>query len=414
MIRSVRRAFVLGVLLSACNSDSGTPSAPTPDVQPVTKEPNLPRVDDADIILAPSLAPQPAAFVWIGPSGKLELGVVGPNWDGRPPTTRHLVIMPSEIRTEVLQAALTSNDAIRGAAQAQLLGHDTTVAAIDSNRQSTAAIVRAAELDGVVPVVSLNPTTPAVSVARVLVRTGGMIAVKHDRAPQLLQFGAQLGAVHAATSWVEIHVDVDGLHVIQLPSGVRDEIAWKNGQVDRDMLRLAYAKIYTPRSGSIDPDLDVLFGPDVNSQMLVDIIVLLRGAGAKHLFVGERPPGAIADRVMQGGRRVATVGTLVMGTPAVQGDLDKAIVRRYMRRNTQKFQYCYEKKLLVDPRATGTVSTEFFITPEGTVASAHASGVDPEVAECVADVIKQIEFPKPRGGGGVQVNYPLTFEIAGP
>ena len=43
----------------------------------------------------------------------------------------------------------------------------------------------------------------------------------------------------------------------------------------------------------------------------------------------------------------------------------------------------------------------------------RGSGVDPEVANCVADVIKGIEFPKPKGGGGVQVNYPFTFRPGG-
>jgi hypothetical protein len=28
-------------------------------------------------------------------------------------------------------------------------------------------------------------------------------------------------------------------------------------------------------------------------------------------------------------------------------------------------------------------------------------------------VIKGIEFPKPKGGGGVQVNYPFTFRPEG-
>jgi hypothetical protein len=59
------------------------------------------------------------------------------------------------------------------------------------------------------------------------------------------------------------------------------------------------------------------------------------------------------------------------------------------------------------------VQTQFFITPNGNVASASGSGVDPEVANCVADVIHGIEFPKPKGGGGVQVNYPFTFRPAG-
>jgi len=45
--------------------------------------------------------------------------------------------------------------------------------------------------------------------------------------------------------------------------------------------------------------------------------------------------------------------------------------------------------------------------------SAARGGVDGEVASCVADVIKNIEFPKPKGGGGVQVNYPFTFHAAG-
>ena len=28
------------------------------------------------------------------------------------------------------------------------------------------------------------------------------------------------------------------------------------------------------------------------------------------------------------------------------------------------------------------------------------------------DVLRGIEFPKPRGGGGVQINYPFTFRTA--
>jgi hypothetical protein len=47
------------------------------------------------------------------------------------------------------------------------------------------------------------------------------------------------------------------------------------------------------------------------------------------------------------------------------------------------------------------------------VATSNASGVDPEVSSCVAGVIKSIEFPKPKGGGGVQVNYPFTFRPTG-
>jgi hypothetical protein len=103
---------------------------------------------------------------------------------------------------------------------------------------------------------------------------------------------------------------------------------------------------------------------------------------------------------------------LRIGTPQAVGDLDKAIIRRYIKRNINKITYCYEKALLATPGLEGTVTTQFFISPTGSVSTASATGVSPEVASCVAGVIKAIEFPKPRGGGGVQVNYPFTFRVA--
>ncbi|MFT3698954.1 MAG: AgmX/PglI C-terminal domain-containing protein [Kofleriaceae bacterium] len=111
--------------------------------------------------------------------------------------------------------------------------------------------------------------------------------------------------------------------------------------------------------------------------------------------------------------RTAAVPTVSIGQPNAQGDLDKAIIRRYIKRNIQKITYCYEKQLLAKPGLSGTVQTQFFISPNGNVTASNGSGVDPEVSSCVADVIKGIEFPKPKGGGGVQVNYPFTFRPAG-
>jgi pSer/pThr/pTyr-binding forkhead associated (FHA) protein len=111
--------------------------------------------------------------------------------------------------------------------------------------------------------------------------------------------------------------------------------------------------------------------------------------------------------------RTAAVPTVSIGQPSAQGDLDKAIIRRYIKRNIQKIQYCYEKQLLANPTLSGTVQSQFFITPNGTVASSTGNGVHPEVASCVAAVIKAIEFPKPKGGGGVQVNYPFIFHMSG-
>jgi hypothetical protein len=105
----------------------------------------------------------------------------------------------------------------------------------------------------------------------------------------------------------------------------------------------------------------------------------------------------------------AGVPVMRLGQPSAVGDLDKAIIRRYVRRSQSKLQYCYEKALLAAPGLAGTVSAQFFIGEDGIVATSNASGMSSDVASCVAGVIKSITFPKPKGGGGVQVAIPFTF-----
>lgn len=126
----------------------------------------------------------------------------------------------------------------------------------------------------------------------------------------------------------------------------------------------------------------------------------------------ERPePAEPAEPASPGtasGRTAPTVPAVRIGGPAT-GDLDKQIIRRYIRREIPKITLCYEKRLVDKPGLAGTVTAKFFITPGGSVSTSEATGVDPEVARCIAAVIKQIKFPKPKGGGGVNVSYPFTF-----
>ena len=115
-----------------------------------------------------------------------------------------------------------------------------------------------------------------------------------------------------------------------------------------------------------------------------------------------------------GMRGHASVPTVSVGQPKAVGDLDKAIIRRYIKRNIQKLQYCYEKQLLAKPEIKGTVTATFKISADGVVATSSANGVDPAVSECVAGVIGGIEFPKPKDGGVVDVNFPLDFSPGEP
>jgi hypothetical protein len=98
----------------------------------------------------------------------------------------------------------------------------------------------------------------------------------------------------------------------------------------------------------------------------------------------------------------------------VVGTYDKALIRRYIRRNLDKLQYCYEKALLADPSLEGTVETVFVIAPTGRVASATATGVSPAVSSCVEDVLRAIEFPRATAAAeSTEVHYPFTFRPAG-
>ncbi|MCP4446308.1 MAG: AgmX/PglI C-terminal domain-containing protein [Myxococcales bacterium] len=103
-----------------------------------------------------------------------------------------------------------------------------------------------------------------------------------------------------------------------------------------------------------------------------------------------------------------------IGKVSATGDLDKNIIRRYIRRKLPRIRHCYEKELLAKPGLSGTVVTQFLISSAGSVQGAKAKGMgNSNVESCVASTIKSIQFPKPKGGGMVNVTYPFTFQPAG-
>lgn len=109
--------------------------------------------------------------------------------------------------------------------------------------------------------------------------------------------------------------------------------------------------------------------------------------------------------------RVAATPTVALAQPiAYSGSLDKAILRRYLKRRLDAIRYCYEKALLARPALTGTLTAHFTIDATGHVVQSSATGLgDDAVEACVAEVIGTIEFPVTPGGGTIAVNYPFTF-----
>lgn len=113
------------------------------------------------------------------------------------------------------------------------------------------------------------------------------------------------------------------------------------------------------------------------------------------------------------GRESGVPTVILCGGPApcvvAIGELDKAIIRRYLRRQLPKIQYCYEKQLLVDGTIAGNVATEFVIAADGKVVEATSQGMDESVAECVTSVIRAIEFPRSKTQTRTRVTYPFGF-----
>ena len=102
--------------------------------------------------------------------------------------------------------------------------------------------------------------------------------------------------------------------------------------------------------------------------------------------------------------------TVKAGESQVSGELDKNIIRRYIRRQLPRVRFCYEKRLLERPTLAGTLTVTFTITETGAVEDTRARGLgDQEVETCVSAAIGGIQFPKPRGGT-VSVSYPFVFK----
>jgi hypothetical protein len=113
--------------------------------------------------------------------------------------------------------------------------------------------------------------------------------------------------------------------------------------------------------------------------------------------------------------RVPKQPTVVIGNATAVGGLDKNTIRRYVRQKMNQIEYCYQKQLIVKPSLSGTVNTAFTIDDNGRVIAAKAGGLgDTEVESCIADILRNIQFPKPQGGGIVNVtSYPFTMHPAG-
>ena len=254
------------------------------------------------------------------------------------------------------------------------------------------------------PLYAVLVTAPATKASRVIdavTRLDVAIAVAHAGKvrPLRVQFVASPEpTAQIVDGWIEARVHPTGITLEAVPD-VPIELA----TLDAIPLAAAIEKARKTRGLAGNVPVDVLVTPEIDAQRLVDVLVALDGAGVRMIGMGMVPTG---DEAKRRGQRIAK---LVLGEPSVQGDLAKDAIAAVLERHEADFLACYLPALAEAPNLAGTIQAQFFVTPSGDVAAVATTGLDTKVGDCIKAVIAKLQFPKPIGGGGAQVQYPLTF-----
>ena len=110
-------------------------------------------------------------------------------------------------------------------------------------------------------------------------------------------------------------------------------------------------------------------------------------------------------------------GTYTAGIPSdtvVLGSMDPDVIRRILRQNIPRFRSCYQRELdrSASNDVSGIIRMVFTIGASGSVTTAGIDGnsaLPNSVKRCVVGVLRGIGFPRPLGGGTVDVKQPFSF-----
>jgi outer membrane biosynthesis protein TonB len=124
--------------------------------------------------------------------------------------------------------------------------------------------------------------------------------------------------------------------------------------------------------------------------------------------------GIVGGGTGEGKAEKKVSGVVKSEAPAVDGELDPAMVAKEVRTRLGAIKACYERALKRNPNLSGKVVMHWTITQAGTV-----SGVDieqdtlgdAEVASCIKSLVGHWRFPAP-SGGSVEVSFPFVFQAS--
>jgi outer membrane biosynthesis protein TonB len=110
-------------------------------------------------------------------------------------------------------------------------------------------------------------------------------------------------------------------------------------------------------------------------------------------------------------------GTSGSPTPAEsgklgRGSLDKKVIKDVISEHHREVRGCYEVQLVKQPDLAGRVLSQFTISTTGNVTDVvlrESTVGNPAIEECLRKHLLTWKFPKPHGGGSVDVIYAFDF-----
>ena len=96
----------------------------------------------------------------------------------------------------------------------------------------------------------------------------------------------------------------------------------------------------------------------------------------------------------------------------LRGSLDRKVIKDVIREHHREVRACYEVEMVKQPDLAGQVLSQFTISAGGDVVAVvlrDSTLGNPTVEECVRRRLLSWKFPKPQGGGNVDVVYAFNF-----
>jgi hypothetical protein len=98
----------------------------------------------------------------------------------------------------------------------------------------------------------------------------------------------------------------------------------------------------------------------------------------------------------------------------IRGSMDPEVLRKILREYIPQFRHCYQQELIYkSEKIKGVLDLDFTINAQGKTSRYAVRAKDAKFSQrgidCMGNVLAIIDFPKPKGGGIVDVSQPLNF-----